>query len=94
MGCFEIKAALYAQICGNCDGGDAASQARIESRKRALIGDPGLRKKFETSVGVTSTNLNIRGPRPAWVPCAGTMIGSRSFSLQQIVGDTENSADC
>jgi len=59
-GCFEIKAALYAQIHGNCDGGDAASQARIESRERALMHDPGLRKKIETSVGVTPANLIIR----------------------------------
>ena len=84
MGCFEIKAALYDQVCRNCDGGNAASQARIESRKRALINDPGLRKKFETSVGVTTTNLNIRRPKPRWIPCAVFLIGSHSHDLQQI----------
>ncbi len=85
MGCFEVKAALYEQVCGNCDSGNAASQARIESRKRALMNDPGLRKNFETSVGVTTTNLNIRRPKPTWVPCAASLIGSRCHHLQQIV---------
>lgn|GEM_PF-2924850 len=71
-GCFEIKAALYGQVSGNRDGGNAASQARTESRKRALMNDPGLREKFETSVGVTSENLDIRQPKLTWFPGPGT----------------------
>lgn len=42
---------------GYCDGGDAASQARTESRLRALVIGPGLRNIFETSVGITPEHL-------------------------------------
>ena len=63
----------------------------IESRERALFTDPGLRKGFETSVGVTSTHLNIRRPKPTWGPSAESIIGSLTSQLQQIaVGDTDS----
>lgn len=73
------------QVCRNCDGGNAASQARIKSRERALINDPDLRKYFETSVGVSSTNLNMRQPQLRLFPCSDSMIGYQSRGLQQIV---------
>ncbi len=73
------------QVCRNCDGGNAASQARIESRERALINDPDLRKYFETSVGVSSTSLNIGQPQLTTFPCLNSMIGCQSRGLQQIV---------
>jgi len=82
------------QVCRNCDGGNAASQARIESRERALINDPDLRKYFETSVGVSFTNLNIRQPKLTGIPCADSLIGSQSRGLQQIVSGIADSAVC
>jgi hypothetical protein len=69
------------QICRNCDGGNAASQVKIESRERALINDPDLREYFETSVGVSFTNLNIRQPKLTWIPWADSMIGCQSRGL-------------
>lgn len=59
-GCFEIKAAPDDQVCTNRNVGNASSQARTESRERALMNDPGLRIYFETSVGVISANREVR----------------------------------